>query len=198
MIAVTTAATSPEDNALKLLTGLWNLINPDRRPDREKARERDFIVAANKLKTLSVTDRGGMSIDPEEIREQIIASREQLKHLVRKPVVPSAPLKVITDSEVEQESNSLVEALRDVLDCIEVVAWRRLLSGAAVRYTCLQCVGTGRFAVAAASLFSEGAESLPPWVDGNTNRQVACALQNSELDWYATVGEAIDAWDAAL
>ena len=183
---------------MKLLKSLWILISPDRRPDREKARERDFIVAANKLKTLSVTDRGGMSIDPEEIREQIIASREQLKHLVRKPVAPSAPLKVITDSEVAQESDSLVEARQGVLDCIEVVAWRRLPSGAAVRYTCLKCVSTGRFAVAAAGLFSEGTESLPPWVDGSTNRQVACALQNSELDWYATVAEAMDAWDAAL
>lgn len=97
-----------------------------------------------------------------------------------------------------QESDSLVEARQGVLDCIEVVAWRRLPSGAAVRYTCLKCVSTGRFAVAAAGLFSEGTESLPPWVDGSTNRQVACALQNSELDWYATVAEAMDAWDAAL
>ena len=183
---------------MKLLKSLWILISPDRRPAREKARERDFIVAANKLKTLSVTDRGGMSIDPEEIREQIITAREELKHLVYKPGAPRAPLKVITDSEVAQESDSLVEARQGVLDCIEVVALRRLPSGAAVRYTCLKCVSTGRFAVAAAGLFSEGTESLPPWVDGSTNRQVACALQNSELDWYATVAEAMDAWDAAL
>ena len=184
---------------MKLLTSLWNLISPDRRPDWEKMRERDFIATANKLKTLSVTDRGGMSIDPEEIRGQIISAREELKHLVHKPGAPSVPLKVITDSaEVAQESDSLVEARQGVLDCIEVVAWRRLPSGAAVRYTCLKCVSTGRFAVAAAGLFSEGTESLPPWVDGSTNRQVACALQNSELDWYATVAEAMDAWDAAL
>lgn len=198
MIAVTTAATSPEDNALKLLTGLWNLINPDRRSESEKTRERDFIAAANGLKTLKVTPEGGMSIDPEEIREQIITAREELKHLVHKPGAPSAPLKVITDSEVAQESDSLVEARQGVPDCIEVVAWRRLPSGAAVRYTCLKCVSTGRFVVAAASLFSGGTESLPPWVDGNINRQVASAFQNIEFLWYATVGEAMDAWDAAL
>lgn len=88
MIAVTTAATSPEDNALKLLTGLWNLINPDRRSESEKTRERDFIAAANGLKTLKVTPEGGMSIDPKEIREQIITAREELKHLVHKPGAP--------------------------------------------------------------------------------------------------------------
>lgn len=179
---------------MKLLDCLWNLISPDRRPPHEVKRERAFIEAANSLKTLRVTPEGGMSIDPEELREQIVTSREQLKHLVHKPRVPSGPFSPVA----HQEASSSVESPDGALDCIEVVAWRRLLSGAAVRYTCLQCVGTGRFAVAAASLFSEGAESLPPWVDGNTNRQVACALQNNELDWYVTVGEAMDAWDATL
>jgi hypothetical protein len=167
---------------------------PDRRPEREKARERKFIQAANSLKTLSVTDRGGMSIDPEELRDQIIAAREQLKHLVHKPGAPSG-----SSSPVKhQEASPSVEFPDGALDYIEVVAWRRLTSGAAVRYTCLQCVITGRFVVAAASLFSGGTESLPPWVDGNINRQVANAFQNREFHWYATVGEAMDAWDAAL
>lgn len=56
----------------------------DRRPEWEIRRERQFIQAANRLKTLRVTPRGGMSIDPEEIRDQIIAAREELKHLVQK------------------------------------------------------------------------------------------------------------------
>lgn len=183
---------------MKLLDRLWSLISSDRRPPHEVERERAFIKAANSLKTLKMTPEGGMSIDPEEFREQIITAREELKHLVHKPGAPSGPLKVITDFEVVQEYDSLVEARQGVLDCIEVVAWRRLPSGAAVRYTCLQRVSTGRFVVAAASLFSGGAESLPPWVDGNTNRQVASAYQSNELHWYATVGEAMDAWDAAL
>lgn len=47
-------------------------------------RERAFIDAVNKLKALHVTPEGAMYIDPEEIREQIIASREQLKQFVVK------------------------------------------------------------------------------------------------------------------
>lgn len=180
------------------LSRLAAWLLPDRRPAWEKARERQFILAANSLKTLSVTDRGGMSIDPEELRDQIIASREQLKNLVHKSGTPSRPFNLVAGLEMEQEASPAVEAPVSAMDCIEVVAWRRLPSGASVRYTCLQCVITGRFVVAAASLFSGGTESLPPWVDGNTNRQVACALQNSELDWYATVGEAMGAWDATL
>lgn len=184
--------------SLNLLSSLWSIVCPDRRPEREKARERGFIQAANSLKTLRVTPEGGMSIDPEEIREQIIASREQLKHFVHKPGAPSTPLNAAKDVQVEQEASPTAEAPVIAMDCIEVVTWRRSLSGAAVRYTCLKCVSTGQFVVAAASLFSGGIESLPPWVDGNTNRQVASAYQRDELHWYATVGEAMDAWDAAL
>ena len=73
----------------RLITRLF----PDRRPDWEQKREREFIKAANGLKTLRVTPEGGMSIDPEELREQIVASREQLKHLVHKPGAPSGLFK---------------------------------------------------------------------------------------------------------
>jgi hypothetical protein len=55
----------------------------DRRPEWVQAEERDFIKAANGLKTLQVTARGGMRIDPEELREQILAAREQYKTLVK-------------------------------------------------------------------------------------------------------------------
>lgn len=183
---------------MKLLTSLWNLISPDHRPDWEKARDRDFIAAVNKLKTLSVTDRGGMSIDPEELRDQIAASREQLKHLVHKPGAPSQPFKAMPDLQVEQEANSNIGFPGDALDCIEVVAWRRLPSGGAVRYVCLQSASTSRYTVATASLFSGGTENLPPWMEANTDRHVASAIQGGELRWLATVSEAIDAWDAAL
>jgi hypothetical protein len=183
---------------LKFFASLLNLISPDQRPDWEKARERDFIAAVNKLETLSVTDRGGMAINPEEIREQVITSREQLKHLVHMPGAPRRALKVVTDIQVDQEASPSQEAPVDGLDCIEVVAWRRLPSGAAVRYVCLQSMSMGRYAVAAVSLFSGGTESLPPWVDGNTNKQVASSLQSGELQWFTTVSEAMDAWDAEL
>lgn len=46
--------------------------------------EEQFILAINSLKTLRVTERGGMSIDPEELREQVILERERLKYLVRR------------------------------------------------------------------------------------------------------------------
>ena len=58
----------------------WN----DKRPAWVQAEERDFIKAANGLKTLQVTPRGGMRIDPEELRDQILAAREQYKSLVKK------------------------------------------------------------------------------------------------------------------
>ena len=56
----------------------------DKRPEWVQAEERAFIKAANSLKTLQVTPRGGMRIDPEEIREQIIEARELYKDLVQK------------------------------------------------------------------------------------------------------------------
>ncbi|WP_017736678.1 hypothetical protein [Pseudomonas sp. CBZ-4] len=174
---------------------LTSWLFPDRRPDWEQKREREFIVAANSLKTLSVTDRGGMSIDPEELREQIVSAREQLRHLVHSPGTRGEPCQAVAAVEVAQEAEPSVGELQD---CIEVVAWRRLPSGAAVRYVCLQSTHTGKYAVATASMFSSALETLPTWIDGNANRQVANALQGSELDWYAIVSDAMDAWDAEL
>ena len=56
-----------------------------RRPKtRTEIEEEQFIQAANSLKTLRVPLGGCISIDPEEIRDQIIAAREQYKSLVRR------------------------------------------------------------------------------------------------------------------
>jgi len=55
----------------------------DKRPASEQARERAFISAVNGLETLRVTPEGGMSIEADEIREQVIASRLSLKRFVR-------------------------------------------------------------------------------------------------------------------
>ncbi|MEE4149595.1 hypothetical protein [Pseudomonas viridiflava] len=177
---------------------LISWLFPDRRPDWEQKREREFILAANSLKTLSVTDQGGMSIDPEELRDYIIASREQLKHLVHKPGAPGRPLNTLADFKVAQETSNVVKAFVEPQDCIEVVAWRRLRSGAAGRYVCLQSTTTGRFAVATARLFSMSEQSLPSWMEANTDRHVANAIQNAELRWFTTVSDAMDAWDAEL
>lgn len=171
---------------------------PNRRPDWEQKREREFIQAANGLKTLRVTPEGGMSIDPEELRDQIVSAREQLKHLVHKPGAPSGQCQAVAAVDVVREADPPADVPVELQDCIEVVAWRRLPSGSAVRYTCLQCLSKGLFAVAATSLFSGALESFPTWGDGNTGRQVANALQDSELRWFTTVGGAMDAWDAEL
>jgi hypothetical protein len=56
----------------------------DNRPEWVQAEERAFIKAANGLKTLQVTPRGGMRIDPEEIRDQVVSARELYKGLVKK------------------------------------------------------------------------------------------------------------------
>ncbi len=69
---------------MKIFQKLWSLIDSDRRPEWEKQREREFIEAVNSLKTLKVTPGGCMSIDPEEIRDQVLEARERLKHFVRK------------------------------------------------------------------------------------------------------------------
>lgn len=69
---------------MRWLDALRERFFKDKRPEWEIRREREFIQAANQLKTLRVTPRGGMSIDPEEIRDQIIAAREEYKHLVHK------------------------------------------------------------------------------------------------------------------
>lgn len=55
----------------------------DNRSASEQARERLFIRSVNGLQTLRVTPDGGMSIDAEEIREQVIAARHALKQFVR-------------------------------------------------------------------------------------------------------------------
>lgn len=56
----------------------------DKRPEWVQAEEREFIKAANSLKSLQVTPRGGMRIDAEEIRDQILEARELYKDLVKK------------------------------------------------------------------------------------------------------------------
>ncbi|MEZ1839840.1 hypothetical protein QVM62_18490 [Pseudomonas putida] len=67
---------------LKLLDRLWDCAFPDTRSEREKEEEQQFIRAVNQLKTLRVTPSGSMSIDPEEIRDQVLNSREAYRDLV--------------------------------------------------------------------------------------------------------------------
>lgn len=67
---------------LELLDRFWGWVFPDNRPEHEKLRERQFINAVNELKTLRTTPGGGMAIDPEEVRDQVLKSREAYRELV--------------------------------------------------------------------------------------------------------------------
>lgn len=163
---------------------------PDKRTQREKDQEREFIEAINNLKTLSVNERS-MSIDPEEIRDIVIASREKLKHLVSKQ-------HKVTTAPIAGPLENFHHNLHDGLDAIQHVSWRRLADGSSVQYVCLQSLTTGLYSVAFASLFSVDSENLPPWLDANISKQVATALKTSKLYWYGNLKEAMDAWDREL
>lgn len=68
---------------MKMFERCMALFLKDKRPSSEQARDRAFIAAINNLKSLRVTPEGGMSIDPNEIRGKVIASRLALKRFVR-------------------------------------------------------------------------------------------------------------------
>lgn len=68
---------------MSLLLRCIEFVWRDKRSGRERARDRTFITALNNLQSLRVTPDGGMSIDPDEIREQVIASRLSLKRFVQ-------------------------------------------------------------------------------------------------------------------
>jgi hypothetical protein len=73
------------ESVMNLFRRCVEFVWPDKRSGSEQARDRAFIAALNKLESLCVTPNGGMSIDPAEIREQVIASRQSLKRFVRRP-----------------------------------------------------------------------------------------------------------------
>ncbi|MEW5669035.1 hypothetical protein AB1288_22270 [Pseudomonas putida] len=161
------------------LRRITDWLFPDKRTQREKDQEREFIQAVNSLKTLSTTERGGMSIDPEEVREIIAASRHDLRH---------------QDKALSESANTPCEHE----DAIQHISWRRLASGSSVQYVCLQSITTGGYAVVCANLFSDDSESLPPWLNADISKQVAAALKASEFQWHKTIKDAMDAWDHDL
>jgi len=68
---------------MKMLARCIAFFMQDKRPNSEQTRDRAFIDALNNLKSLHVTPEGGMSIDPDEIREKVIDNRHALKRFVR-------------------------------------------------------------------------------------------------------------------
>ncbi|WP_256597958.1 hypothetical protein [Pseudomonas sp. XWY-1] len=73
---------------LQILTMMiLDLITKGKKPrpkTQAEIEEEKFISAVNALKTLQAPPGGCISIDLEELREVIIASREQCKGLVRR------------------------------------------------------------------------------------------------------------------
>lgn len=67
---------------MSYLHRLFGSLFRDTRPDWVKAKEMQFIHALNQLKTLRVHEHGGMSIDVEEVRDQVLASREAYRIFV--------------------------------------------------------------------------------------------------------------------
>lgn len=169
---------------MQLITRLRELLCRDRRPDWVQKQERDFIDAVNSLNLHAKDNHGGFALDPDEIRALVFASYQ--KHLAHNPAETATGGK----TQLTREAN------RDMLDCIELVAWRRLPSGAAARFVCLQSLVTGKFAVAAVNTFSDEGVPAPSWIDAEAHRQVAGALLLTELQWYESVGAAMDAWAA--
>lgn len=161
-------------------------------------REREFIEAINKLKNFHVTDRGGYSIDPEELREQVIASRQAYSSLVagssrhqqqatHSQHAPAAP--ETTKSKVGQPYG---------YDYQEIVTWRRLASGASIRYVCLQDLTTKRYTVAVADYFSSPAKDEAISLDTVFTQRVAKAIGTAEFAWFDTRQEAMDALDSGI
>lgn len=176
----------------------WAWLFKDKRSDWEQKQDRLAIDAFNKLKNYSVSDRGGLSMNPEELRERVMTGREELKHLVQP--APNCTIHTQQSSTVpltgHQGGPSPNASAMD--DFVEVVIWRRLASGASMRYVCLESLTTKRYAVASADFFSEPLNSLFEGLAAKVNHRVASSITSGEFEWFDTPREAMDAYDANL
>ncbi|MBT2371305.1 hypothetical protein [Pseudomonas fluorescens] len=181
------------------LMRLWTWLFKDKRSAWEQKQERRFIAAVNQLKNYSVTDRGGLSIDPEELRERVMASREELKHLVQPPSsnrTTHAPPFTTAPSTGHQGGSSPSASGMD--DFVEVVTWRRLASGASVRYVCLESLTTKQYAVTSTDLFSLPKNNDQTVLDTKANQRIIRALNSADLVWFDSPSAAMDSFDASI
>lgn len=164
----------------------------DKRSEWEVRREREFIDAANKLKSLTVTERGGLFLNSEELRDQIEKSRETLKHLVdpahRGRDEISLPANPVQLPEGTQHA------------CFtQVITWRRLPSNAAIRYVCLQGLNAEKFAIAATDYFSSDEKlSNSKSFEDRIAQRIKTTNCADPLLWFDSLNEAIDAHDASI
>lgn len=168
------------------LLALFDWLYRDSRPEHVRKSEQDFIRAVNQLKTLSTTDRGGMSIDPEELRGQILESRESLRHLVD-------PSHRRVNSQ-EHRGVAIHEDLSSQLDFIQVITWRRADDGSAIRYICLQDLKSHRWTVAAADHFGDD-ETVSFAPDHCSVADLLKAASAEPLSWHRSIKEAMNAYN---
>ncbi|MDR8364109.1 hypothetical protein [Pseudomonas sp. JL3] len=182
-----------------LFMQFWAWLFEDKRSAWEQKQDRLAIDAFNKLKNYSVSDRGGLSIDREELREHVVTGRKELKHLVNPPPLnrTSRARQFTTASLTAHQGGSTLSA-SGMHDFVEVVTWRRLNSSASARYVCLESLTTKQYAVATADLFSEPLDSLLGSLAAKVNQRVASVITAGELKWFDTASEAMDAYDASL
>lgn len=176
---------------MKWLLDLWARVFPDNRPEWEKKKDLQFITALNNLKNYSVTDRGGLSIDPEELRGQAMASRVKLKHLVQ------------TQSHQKPESSTTYhqgasQTSVKLGDNVQLVTWRQLNADACVRYVCLESLATKQFAVASIDYFSllEGGDQTA--LDAKVIQRIARAVISTDLEWFDSLSAAMDAFEVSI
>lgn len=178
----------------KIIEWLWK----DKRSAWEQKQDRLAIDAFNKLKNYSVSDRGGLSMDPEELREQVVTGRKELKHLVQSSPNRTTQTHQSTTAALPPLQSEPATSASRVHDFIEVVTWRSLKSGASVRYICLQDLTTNRHAVAVADYFSSSAKDEPVSFDTGATQRVARAIGAAEFAWFDTLREAMDAFDRSV
>lgn len=165
------------------LTSLWKWLFRDKRSAWEIKQEREFIEAVNGLKNYTVTDRGGVSMDPEEIRDYVIARRKELSQLVDPK-----------HRETPSHDTGHVSGA-----CVEVISWRRLSDQAAIRYVCLQALDGRGFCVASARYFSaEDTVHAPDDVEWQVAQKVMGTSGELPLEWHPTLAAALEAHDRAI
>lgn len=174
---------------MKWLLDLWARVFPDNRPEWEKKKDLQFITTINNLKNYSVTDRGGLSIDPKELREHVMASRVELKHLVqtRSHHMP--------ESSYDQDAS---QASVKVGDYVQLVTWRQLNGDTCVRYVCLESLATKQFAVASTDYFSLLEDGDQTALDAKVIQRIARAVISTDLEWFDSPSAAMDAFEVSI
>ncbi|KAA0982688.1 hypothetical protein FQ192_31310 [Pseudomonas sp. ANT_J12] len=177
----------------------WAWLFEDKRSAWEQKQDRQAIEAFNKLKNYSVSDRGGLSMDPEELRELVTTGREELKHLVQPPSSNrTTHVPPFTTAPLTGHQGGSSPSASGMDDFVEVVTWRRLASGASVRYVCLESLTTKQYAVTSTDLLSLPKNNDQTVLDTKANQRIIRALSCADFGWFDSPSAAMDAFDASI